>query len=92
MKRNKTKWNVKKAVLLAAATSTFVLGCELIVDFDRTRIPVEGGDATTADVVQPAVDGEAPDTSTPTTDAGDAGDAGSTSSDASDAEADADAS
>ena len=90
MKRNTR--SLKKVVLLATLASSFVLGCELIVDFDRTRIPVEGGDATTADVVNPPVgDTGTPDTSTPadaapeaSTDAGFEGDA--------DAEADADAS
>lgn len=82
---------IKHVVVLATLSSAFALGCELIVDFDRTRIPVEGSDATTADVVTPpASDAEA---------ASDAGDASaSDASDAgpadasSDAEADADAS
>ncbi len=86
MKRNTTK----KVVVLATLASMFVLGCELIVDFDRTRIPVEGGDATTDTGTTPTPDTGTPETSTPTSDAGDAGDGGSTS-DASDAEADADA-
>ena len=34
--------NIKKAFVLVIASSIGVLGCELIVDFDRTRIPVEG--------------------------------------------------
>lgn len=36
----------KRALLLVIAMSAFGLGCELIVDFDRSRIPVEGTDAT----------------------------------------------
>jgi hypothetical protein len=80
---------IKKAVALATLSSAFVLGCELIVDFDRTRIPVEGSDASTADVVAPpATDaGGTTDASDDGAAPGDAGDAGS-----SDASADADAS
>lgn len=80
---------IKHAVVLATLSSAFALGCELIVDFDRTRIPVEGTDATTADVVTPPATDAAP-----TTDAASASDAGDAApADASsDAEADADAS
>lgn len=80
---------IKKAVVLATLSSMFVLGCELIVDFDRTRIPVEGTDATTADVVTPANDAA---TTTDASDAAatDAADA-AVSDASSDAEADADA-
>jgi len=61
---------LKKALVLAIALSAFGLGCELIVDFDRAKIPVEGADATptidaTLDVT---TDQGAPDS-------GDAGDA-----------------
>ena len=35
---------IRKAVALVVAASSLVLGCELIVDFDRTKIPVEGSD------------------------------------------------
>ncbi len=91
MKRNTR--SLKKVVLLATLASSFVLGCELIVDFDRTRIPVEGGDATTADVVTPPADTGTPETSTTTDAAAEAAsDAGAESDAASDAEADADAS
>ena len=37
--------SIRKGVLFVVAASTFGLGCELIVDFDRTKIPVEGNDA-----------------------------------------------
>ncbi len=40
---------LKKALLLVALGSSFVLGCELIVDFDRTKIPVEDSGAPTTD-------------------------------------------
>jgi hypothetical protein len=77
---------IKKAVALATLSSAFVLGCELVVDFDRTRIPVEGSDASTADVVTaPATDSGVPTTPDASGDAG-ASDAGAT-----DASADADA-
>jgi len=36
---------LRKALLFTIAMSALGLGCELIVDFDRTRIPVEGADA-----------------------------------------------
>jgi hypothetical protein len=64
---------VKKALLLAIALSAFGLGCELIVDFDRSRIPVEGADAT------PAIDATVDvttDQSVPDADAGDAKEGG----------------
>jgi hypothetical protein len=89
MKRNTR--SLKKVVLLATFASSFVLGCELIVDFDRTRIPVEGGDATTADVVAPPADTGTPETSTTTDAAPDAPTDAGSNADA-DAEADADAS
>lgn len=36
---------LRKALVLTIVMSALGLGCELIVDFDRTRIPVEGSDA-----------------------------------------------
>jgi hypothetical protein len=38
---------IRKGVLLVVAAGTLVLGCELVVDFDRTKIPVEGSDSAT---------------------------------------------
>jgi hypothetical protein len=38
---------IRKGILFAILVSGFGLGCELIVDFDRTRIPVEGTDGAT---------------------------------------------
>jgi len=35
---------IRKGIVLGIVASTLVLGCELIVDFDRTLIPVEGSD------------------------------------------------
>jgi hypothetical protein len=37
---------IRKGLALVIAASALGLGCELIVDFDRTKIPVEGTDAT----------------------------------------------
>jgi hypothetical protein len=37
--------SIRKGVLFVVVSATFGLGCELIVDFDRTKIPVEGNDA-----------------------------------------------
>jgi hypothetical protein len=70
----------KRLLLLVIAMSAFGLGCELIVDFDRSRIPVEGADAT------PTIDAT-PDV---TTDQG-AQDSGTDAKEAGDAEAGPDA-
>ncbi len=37
--------SIRKGVLFVFVGAVFGLGCELIVDFDRTKIPVEGNDA-----------------------------------------------
>jgi hypothetical protein len=37
--------SIRKGVLFVVVAAVFGLGCELIVDFDRTKIPVEGNDA-----------------------------------------------
>ena len=81
--------SIRKGVVLAIAAGAFGLGCELVVDFDRTRIPVEQNDgAPGADSsIDASFDTSQPDTST--VDAADAADAAETSvSDAAD-EADA---
>jgi hypothetical protein len=56
--------SIRKGVLFVFVGATFGLGCELIVDFDRTKIPVEGNDAAivTGDA---SIDTSLPDTSTP---------------------------
>ncbi len=86
---------MKKAFVLALVSSSLALGCELIVDFDRTRIPVEGAPEASADGATPPDTG-APDTGADTgaTDAAtDATDAGTdATTDAADAGEDADAS
>jgi hypothetical protein len=43
----------KTFVLVTIASATLAIGCELIVDFDRTRIPSEAVDATLPDVALP---------------------------------------
>lgn len=68
----------KGLVLLTVTAGMLAVGCELIVDFDRTKIPVETPEASVPDVLVPetsvpteaGADGEAPEG-----DAGDAGDA-----------------
>lgn len=37
--------NIRRAVLVIVASSTLALGCELLVDFDRTKIAAESADA-----------------------------------------------
>ena len=75
---------IRKGLILISVASMFVLGCELIVDFDRTKIPVEStetgppGDATLPDVVTDAPDEAAADggdADAPTTGDADASDA-----------------
>lgn len=46
--------SIRRGVLFVVAASSFGLGCELLVDFDRTKIPVEGNDA--AIVTDAAID------------------------------------
>ena len=65
---------VRKGLMLVIAASALGLGCELIVDFDRTKIPVEGNDGA---IVTPDGSFDAQfDTSVP--DAADAADAADT--------------
>ena len=45
--------NVLKIAL--GAGLLFAVGCELVVDFDRSKIPQPGSDASTQDVTQPPV-------------------------------------
>jgi hypothetical protein len=40
-------------VLVTIASATLAIGCELIVDFDRTTIPSDAVDATLTDVAPP---------------------------------------
>ncbi len=65
---------IRKGVVLVIAAGALGLGCELIVDFDRTRIPVEGSDSAVGSdsSVDASFDVSQPDTST--ADAADAAD------------------
>jgi hypothetical protein len=47
---------IRKTLLLASMTSMLLLGCELIVDFDRTKIPVEDAGAIDATPNETSVD------------------------------------
>lgn len=77
--------NFSKGLFLLAIGSVTVLGCELLVDFDRTKIPVDQTEAGPIDATVPetsTTDTGAPDAAT--TDAADASDA-SDAADAADA-------
>ena len=69
---------LRKGLLFAIAASTLALGCELIVDFDRTKIPVDSTDGsvpTSDGSIDATLDTNQPDTST--ADAADTSDAAS---------------
>ncbi len=78
----------KGLVLLTMSAGVFVVGCELIVDFDRTKIVEPSAEASLPDV-------NIPETFTPVSEAGpadaeagtteDAGDGGTDAADAADA-------
>jgi hypothetical protein len=50
---------IRKTLLLAAMTSMLLLGCELIVDFDRTKIPVEDAGSVDATPTETGTDAPA---------------------------------
>jgi len=81
----KSRKITKALVLASIAAGTFVAGCELVVDFDRTKIPV---DLTEASVVDANVAETGVLIEAGSDDAGDAGDADITDA-ATDADADA---
>ncbi len=67
---------IRKGIVLAAVAGTLGLGCELIVDFDRTLIPTDVTDSATPNTdgsVDAPIDTFQPDAFTP--DAADASDA-----------------
>jgi hypothetical protein len=84
----KTSKLQKGLVLVTITAGVFAVGCELIVDFDRTKIPVETTEASAADAnvpegstVLPGDSGAGDADAEPTSDADaespdDAGDAG----------------
>ncbi len=56
---------VRNRLLLVVASGVLALGCELIVDFDRTKIPPDGTDGATSDSsIDASIDTSQPDTST----------------------------
>ena len=59
----------KGLVLVTIVAGMFAVGCELIVDFDRTKIPVETSEASVPDV-------NVPETTTPEAGTGADADAG----------------
>ena len=73
--------SLRKSLVLVIAASALAMGCELIVDFDRTKIPVEGTDGAVG-TTDGSVDSSVPDTST--ADAADAAVKDSASADAPD--------
>lgn len=76
-----TPRKLQRGLSLVIALSAFAAGCELIVDFDRTKIPVEnteGGAVTDGAVVDTGVTDAATEAATDAdaeTDAADASDA-----------------
>jgi len=80
--------NVRLTLLGISLGVAFLAGCELIVDFDRTRIPADAADGA-APPRDATTDTAAPDSSVDASDGGsDASDA--TTGDASDGATDAD--
>jgi hypothetical protein len=65
--------SIRKGVVFVVMAGTFALGCELIVDFDRTKIPVEGNDSsvipTEASIDAPADTSQLPETGADAADA-----------------------
>jgi len=45
----KSRKITKALVLASIVAGTFVAGCELVVDFDRTKIPVDVSEASVVD-------------------------------------------
>lgn len=82
---------IQKGLFFATiAAGVLAVGCELIVDFDRTKIPVDGADATGTDTGVPDTGAEEDAGETPDADAGEAPDADAGESDADAGEPDAD--
>ncbi|HVJ93694.1 MAG TPA: hypothetical protein VM580_28020 [Labilithrix sp.] len=77
-------------VLLIVAAGTFAVGCELIVDFDRTKIPVDSQEASVADVNVPDSSGSLSDAGADVQDAGLDADVESDAGTDADTDADAD--
>ena len=70
------KRNLHRVLVVSGVLSTLVLGCELIVDFDRTKIPVEANEAAPeAAPIDAPIDTNQPDATADSADAADASDA-----------------
>ncbi len=80
MKSTKIK---KGLILVSIASGVLAVGCELLVDFDRTRLTEDAGTSI--------ADANLLETSAPTQDAGDAGDAQTPGDDGGDGGEDAEA-
>lgn len=75
---------IHRGLVLAAVASSFMLGCELIVDFDRTKIPVETTDSGTSNDASTATDTGTDASDASVVDGSDASDASDDASDAAD--------
>ncbi|RYZ58255.1 MAG: hypothetical protein EOP08_16400 [Proteobacteria bacterium] len=77
---------MKRTTLILLLPALVLAGCELVVDFDRTKIPTDGVDASTPPVNTPDATVEDASTVDPdaSTDAGDDLDAGDAGDDAGD--------
>ena len=76
----------KGLVVLTVIAGMFTVGCELIVDFDRTKIPVEISEASIPDVnipesTTPTEAGTDAEPGAPDADAGDPPDSGDADAD-----------
>ncbi len=77
---------VRNRLLLVVVSGVLALGCELIVDFDRTKIPPDGTDGATPDSsIDASIDTSQPDTSTADTSTDAPTDSGVDAEDAADA-------
>ena len=79
---------MQKLFVFALVSSLFALGCELIVDFDRTKIVGEDVPETGTDGSTPALDATATETGTDATADTGTDAAADTGSDAADADTD----
>ena len=78
---------VRNRLALVVASGVLALGCELIVDFDRTKIPVEGVDGATSDSsVDASIDTSQPDSAANDSATEASTDSGADAADAADAE------
>ena len=74
----------KALVLMTISVGVFAAGCELVVDFDRTKIPVELSDAAIPDVSVPETNNTPSDSGTVDSGSADSGSADTGAADAND--------